>query len=87
VTKKTVDRLASRYSETAQAIATPSSLLVARPSSSSKIRECRDALVQMNAVSLISSMKVEMLCSWSSALPMRVQSRSKSGIEACSAGT
>mmetsp|Transcript_2759 Transcript_2759/g.6562 ORF Transcript_2759/g.6562 Transcript_2759/m.6562 type:complete len:101 (+) Transcript_2759:186-488(+) len=44
-------------------MATPSSLLVALPSSSNRISERGVAFLQMNAVSFISSMNDDMLCS------------------------
>jgi hypothetical protein len=44
-------------------MATPSSLLVALPSSSKRISDLVDALLQINAVSFISSMNDDMLFS------------------------
>ncbi len=58
----------SKNSETAHAIETPSSLLVALPSSSSNTRDLFDALEQINAVSFISSINDEMLFSVESAM-------------------
>jgi hypothetical protein len=63
VTKKVRDFLESRNSETAQAIETPSSLLVALPNSSNRMSDPADALLQMKAVSFISNIKDEMLFS------------------------
>ena len=92
----TMARVVSKYSETAHAIATPSSLLVARPSSSRRNRDLSGVEpltwlsiveLQMNAVSFISNKNVEMLCSWSSDVPIRVQIWSRIGSSASSAGT
>lgn len=63
MTKKVMALFVSKNSETAQATATPSSLLVARPSSSRRNKDFSVAELQINAVSFISIKKVEMLCS------------------------
>jgi hypothetical protein len=63
VTKNVIAFLESKNSETAQAMATPSSLLVALPSSSRRISDPADTLLQMKAVSFISNINDEMLFS------------------------
>ena len=79
-------RLASSSAQ-AQASDSPSKVLVPRPISSMRTRECSVALCRMLAVSSISTMKVERPPARSSEAPMREKMRSTGPISALSAGT
>ena len=71
----------------AQARASPSKVLVPRPTSSSTTKDRGLALFKMLAISSISTMKVEALRAMSSAAPMRVNTRSTTPMRASAAGT
>ena len=75
------------YSAVAQAMDRPSNVEVPRPISSRISRLLGVAKRRMEAISLISTMKVDWPAARSSEAPTRVKIRSHSGIFACAAGT
>lgn len=79
--------LSTRAPQIAKAIESPSAALVPRPSSSTRTRLGLDTFCRMNAISLISEENVLALISMPSSTEIRVNSCSRIGKDANSAGT
>ena len=80
-------RLSAQYSSTARAIAIPSKVEVPRPISSRIRSDAAVACLRIEAISLISTMKVDWPEARSSDAPMRVKTLSTMPIVALFAGT